>query len=543
MKIGIQRRNQLLGAGQAGKEALEEFQSLIGALAGWGNREHTDEGTHTDVTANSVTITAIRNMALRVVSGLSNLGGAIAGSSTLTPPQLTGDVDNYCPVGIADAFCLRVTTDVVGRVITGLRDSPAVALPTTGRLLLLFNAGSNAFTLENEGLGSAANYRFRLGGNFATVDPNESVLLFYDGAARRWLTLASSSGAAAGFFSEYNAGNSGVNASIDWANGAQQILTLTANTTLTLSNPSPGGIYRLILVQDATGGRTVTLPGSVSIENDVLPAAYTQANDVVLLTLVYTLLGGGSYVGYYSDVVFPAVIGADSVTNAGLANMAESTIKGRAAGAGTGDPQDLTATQATAILNVMVGDSGSGGTKGLVPAPAAGDAAAAKFLKADGTWAAPAGGTSEVVQVVYTQTGAVATGTTTIPIDDTPPQNTEGTEFQTLTITPTNAANILHIDVEFNGTLSVNTTWLIVALFQDTAADALKTAAAFFETAGGGSPIRFHYSLPAGTTSATTFKVRAGGNAASTVTFNGTAGGRLFGGTLFSSITITETVP
>jgi hypothetical protein len=82
---------------------------------------------------------------------------------------------------------------------------------------------------------------------------------------------------------------------------------------------------------------------------------------------------------------------ADAVTNAKLANMAQSTIKGRAVSAGTGDPTDLTATQATAILDAMVGDSGSGGTKGLAPAPSSGDAAAGKFLKADGTWAVPPG--------------------------------------------------------------------------------------------------------------------------------------------------------
>jgi len=75
------------------------------------------------------------------------------------------------------------------------------------------------------------------------------------------------------------------------------------------------------------------------------------------------------------------------IANAQLANMADSTIKGRAVGAGTGSPQDLTATQATAILNALVGDSGSGGTKGLVPAPAAGDAL--KFLRGDATWARP----------------------------------------------------------------------------------------------------------------------------------------------------------
>src|SRR5262245_49493803 len=43
------------------------------------------------------------------------------------------------------------------------------------------------------------------------------------------------------------------------------------------------------------------------------------------------------------------------------------------------------AAAATAALNVVVGDSGSGGTKGLVPAPAAGDGKNGKCLRADGT--------------------------------------------------------------------------------------------------------------------------------------------------------------
>lgn len=51
---------------------------------------------------------------------------------------------------------------------------------------------------------------------------------------------------------------------------------------------------------------------------------------------------------------------------------------------------DLSANRTLAISD-FTGDSGSGGAKGAVPAPASGDAAAGKFLKADGTWAAPAG--------------------------------------------------------------------------------------------------------------------------------------------------------
>jgi hypothetical protein len=37
----------------------------------------------------------------------------------------------------------------------------------------------------------------------------------------------------------------------------------------------------------------------------------------------------------------------------------------------------------------MVGDAGAGGTSGIAPAPGAGDAAASKFLKADGSWTTP----------------------------------------------------------------------------------------------------------------------------------------------------------
>lgn len=46
-----------------------------------------------------------------------------------------------------------------------------------------------------------------------------------------------------------------------------------------------------------------------------------------------------------------ATLGNDSVSNAQLENMAQGTLKGRAAGGGAGDPQDLTPDQASAILD------------------------------------------------------------------------------------------------------------------------------------------------------------------------------------------------
>ncbi len=60
--------------------------------------------------------------------------------------------------------------------------------------------------------------------------------------------------------------------------------------------------------------------------------------------------------------------------------------------------------RATSIV-VFTGDSGSGGASGLVPAPAAGDAIANKFLKADGTWAVtPAGSGSGATNLLATET-------------------------------------------------------------------------------------------------------------------------------------------
>ncbi len=79
----------------------------------------------------------------------------------------------------------------------------------------------------------------------------------------------------------------------------------------------------------------------------------------------------------------------NAITNAMLADIATARFKGRTT-AGTGDPEDLTGTQATALLDAFVGDSGAGGTKGLVPAPTTGDAT--KYLKGDGTWATVSGG-------------------------------------------------------------------------------------------------------------------------------------------------------
>ena len=148
-----------------------------------------------------------------------------------------------------------------------------------------------------------------------------------------------------------------------------------------------------------------------------------------------------------------------------------------------------------------------------------------------------------VLQVVRYQTGAVATGTTMIPTDDTIPQITEGNEYMTLAITPRSATSKLLIEVVWNGTSS-SVDYLTVALFQDSIASSLATVASVNGIASWMVNLVLIHSMISGTTSATTFKVRAGGNSGlGTTTFNGSASARKLGGSLASSITIWEVVP
>lgn len=148
--------------------------------------------------------------------------------------------------------------------------------------------------------------------------------------------------------------------------------------------------------------------------------------------------------------------------------------------------------------------------------------------------------TGDVVQVVNSQTGAVATGTTVLPYDDTIPQNTEGDQYMSLAITPTSATNKLRIDVTAVVSHSITNQFLAAALFQDSTANALACCPMFQPNAAGPVTIKFSHYMTAGTTSATTFKVRCGGQSAGTTTFNGASGSRIYGGVLASSITITE---
>jgi hypothetical protein len=127
---------------------------------------------------------------------------------------------------------------------------------------------------------------------------------------------------------------------------------------------------------DASAQRTTLGLGTLATQSGTFSGTSSGTNtgdQTITLTGDVTGSGTGS---------FAATIANDAVTNAKLANVATSTIKGRVT-AGTGDPEDLTGTQATTLLDTFT-DS----LKGLAPASGGGTT---NYLRADGTWAQPPG--------------------------------------------------------------------------------------------------------------------------------------------------------
>lgn len=77
-------------------------------------------------------------------------------------------------------------------------------------------------------------------------------------------------------------------------------LTLTANCTLTFPTAAAGKSFTLVLVQDATGSRTVTWPGTAKWAGGTAPTLSTGANKIDYLTFVCT--DGTNWAGFVAGL-------------------------------------------------------------------------------------------------------------------------------------------------------------------------------------------------------------------------------------------------
>lgn len=88
-------------------------------------------------------------------------------------------------------------------------------------------------------------------------------------------------------------GNSGSAKTIDFSTGAAHKVTLTANTTLSFTAPSGPCHVQLRIIQDATGGRTITWP-AINWANKVVPTISSAASATDIVSLWYD---GSAYYG------------------------------------------------------------------------------------------------------------------------------------------------------------------------------------------------------------------------------------------------------
>lgn len=228
------------------------------------------------------------------------------------------------------------------------------------------------------------------------------------------------------------------------------------------------------------------------------------------------------------------------------------------------DALDSSVTAAAASASSAASSAGTATTQA---ANAAASAAAAAAMTADGALtyqklaASAIGTTSEILSAAASKIvtaaalssvlGAISfssaqesnllTGTTTTPYDDTIPQNTEGTQFLSVTMTPKKASSILVIDICLAAFAATTNNEITGALFRDSGADAIAawdlTQSTTVFSPGG---VTLRHVVTAGSVAATTFKFRMGVATSGTVTLNGRGGARKYGGVAISSISVTE---
>ena len=128
--------------------------------------------------------------------------------------------------------------------------------------------------------------------------------------------------------------------------------------------------------------------------------------------------------------------------------------------------------------------------------------------------------------------------TTLIPFDDTIPQNTEGTQILSASLTPTSTTNKIRARFFGFGTTPTNGDVLIAAMFNGSA-NAVQAVCQQFATANYLTPLCMEFEYTPGSVSAQTITVRVGA-AVSTCRMNGTAGGRLFGGSAACTLVLEE---
>jgi hypothetical protein len=155
-----------------------------------------------------------------------------------------------------------------------------------------------------------------------------------------------------------------------------------------------------------------------------------------------------------------------------------------------------------------------------------------QYLQTQGAGANPqwatVGAAGAVQQVQFASSTSNTDITTTIPLDNTVPQNTEGDEVITVAITPSASDSTILIEFGFAASQSSNGTYSIGAIFVDSTAGALTAALAETDSSAATHVISGACTHAPGDTSAHTYKLRVGPSSGTCYLNQGAAGANLF---------------
>lgn len=446
---------------------------------------------------------------------LNGAGLRLTGVST--PAQLTADA-NAMSLNFGNSI-FRLNSNNNTNAINGIASGSVAA----GAIFALLNPSANIIGIRNENASASAADRFLMGKD-TKLRPNRGMLVYRDGTASRYVPIAGHFDVEHGF----GAGTQFVNGALSAAVGSNA-LTISVKC-LNGADPSAADPVFVIFRNPTSTTGTYVVMEITSATSIVVSSGSTlgTVNSQPFRLWVVGINDAGTFRLGVVNCLNETTLSIRNLRNDSFVDVTAEGGAGAADSSHTIYGPTTTSAKPCALLGYMDWSTGlaTAGTWSAGPAKIQ-------------LWNAGVPMPGQVRQVIRDGTNTMATGTTTIPKDNTIPQNTEGDQYMSASIVASAEMNLIRVQHE--GYYAISTAGhLMLAIFRDAGANALRANADHRGSANSTAAGRISTTVKTGSAGSTTFNLRAGLNTAGTVTFGGTAGAAEMGGVAACELVLEE---